>query len=341
MTTTRSLRVAWFLTAMICAGQSLLAAPPEQGGRLLVPSTTRSKPAAAVLVKVNGESVTKTDLQRLWQLHRIPLDQRAAREQEFLKDLIDQKLILQFLKSRKLLPRPEEVAEQLDLLKAPGDRSRTPRSLGASMFDETGLREEITLGMGWRKHLDLIASPQAVREFFRKHQQEFDGTELRVSHLVFIVPTDRDGTELRDAEARLKSIRAEIIAGKISFADAARKHSQGPSRDQGGDVGLILFRGKLPDALSDAAFRLKLGEVSGPIRTPFGVHLCVVTERKAGEISLEDARPQVLRRMSEEIWRNTVADLRAHAKIEWLNAAQPESSPSSPSTPSAPSRARP
>jgi parvulin-like peptidyl-prolyl isomerase len=73
----------------------------------------------------------------------------------------------------------------------------------------------------------------------------------------------------------------------------------------------------MPEEFSRAAFGLKVGEISRPFRTPFGVHLCLVTERRPGDLSLEDVREEVLKRLSQELWDQTVVELRKAAKIEW------------------------
>src|SRR5690606_728337 len=97
----------------------------------------------------------------------------------------------------------------------------------------------------------------------------------------------------------------------------AESHSEAPSRDAGGDVGFFAYRGTMPSAFSEAVFRLKTGEVSEPFRTPYGMHLATVTERKPGELSLEDARQRVLNHLAGELWDKIVAQRRLNATIEW------------------------
>jgi parvulin-like peptidyl-prolyl isomerase len=73
----------------------------------------------------------------------------------------------------------------------------------------------------------------------------------------------------------------------------------------------------MPVQLTREVFRLNVGEVSQPFRTSWGVHLCLVTDRKPGDLSLEDVRDEVLARMSQDLWNETIAELRKTAKIEW------------------------
>lgn len=62
-----------------------------------------------------------------------------------------------------------------------------------------------------------------------------------------------------------------LAAGK-SFEDLAKEHSQCPSGKSGGDLGEF-GRGQMVKSFEEAAFALKVGEVSGPVRTQFGFHL--------------------------------------------------------------------
>lgn len=56
------------------------------------------------------------------------------------------------------------------------------------------------------------------------------------------------------------------------FGEVAGKFSLCPSRAQGGDLGTF-GRGRMVEAFEEAAFSLKPGEISGPVRTRFGYHL--------------------------------------------------------------------
>ena len=98
---------------------------------------------------------------------------------------------------------------------------------------------------------------------------------------------------------------------------AAREHSAAPSKEQGGDVGEFPYVGKMPARFSREAFGLEVGEISQPFRTPYGMELCLVTSREPGDLSLEDVRDDVLARLSQEMWKQTIAEMRKEAKIEW------------------------
>ena len=74
----------------------------------------------------------------------------------------------------------------------------------------------------------------------------------------------------------VEDIQKKLKEGK-SFAELAKAFSKCPSRMQGGDLGQF-GKGQMVPSFEQAAFALKVGEVSGPVRTQFGYHLIHRTE---------------------------------------------------------------
>ncbi len=73
-----------------------------------------------------------------------------------------------------------------------------------------------------------------------------------------------------------EDIQKKLKEGK-TFAELAKSFSKCPSRMQGGDLGQF-GKGQMVPSFEQAAFALKVGEVSGPVRTQFGYHLIHRTE---------------------------------------------------------------
>jgi peptidyl-prolyl cis-trans isomerase C len=73
-----------------------------------------------------------------------------------------------------------------------------------------------------------------------------------------------------------KEYEAQDILKKLSegctFESLAKSFSKCPSREEGGDLGTF-GRGQMVEAFEEAAFNLKVGEISGPVRTRFGYHI--------------------------------------------------------------------
>jgi parvulin-like peptidyl-prolyl isomerase len=90
--------------------------------------------------------------------------------------------------------------------------------------------------------------------------------EVRASHI------------LVENESKANELKKQIDGG-YDFARVAKKHSKCPSRESGGDLGFF-GKGMMVKEFEDAAFSLDIGQVSEPVKTQFGYHLILVTEKK-------------------------------------------------------------
>ncbi len=112
-------------------------------------------------------------------------------------------------------------------------------------------------------------------------------------------------------------IREEIVAGKLTFADAARKYSAGPSRKDGGRLGSIGRHGPMDESFSRAAFALDAGQMSQPVRTSFGVHLIRCDEVKPGGKQLADVRKELEDALSQELLEKLAKVQREYTPVEY------------------------
>ena len=76
-----------------------------------------------------------------------------------------------------------------------------------------------------------------------------------------------------------QSIVSELAQGKATFAKLAQERSMCPSGKRGGDLGWF-SRGKMAKEFENAAFSMRKGEMSEPIKTPFGWHVIRLLENR-------------------------------------------------------------
>lgn len=309
----------------VCGMSARLVGETPAKPRSAQKSAKESRPAvrkpaksnSPAVANVNGEPITEDDVRFMMLSHGVQGSSPEIRAQ-ILERLIERSLIRQFLAGRKAEVDPKQLDDAVGQLKRQlKEEGRDPEAALKEMgFDDARIREDLSLTLAWQGHVRRIATSTEIQEYFASHREEFDGTEVRASQIFKKLPENPGAPELTEIQAKLTELREQIAAGKLNFADAAKEYSDAPSKEKGGDVGWFPYRGKMPPELSSVAFRLKKGEMSQPFRTRFGVHLLTVTDRKAGEISVEDARPEILRALSDAHWRKVVEQERAKAKIE-------------------------
>jgi parvulin-like peptidyl-prolyl isomerase len=127
---------------------------------------------------------------------------------------------------------------------------------------------------------------------------------VKVRHIV-IGPRSQSREEaLTQIQKVLSDLRAQNNAIKVlepdatqmrvnNFAEMARKYSQDPSADSGGDLGWIT-RGQLDPTFEEAAFQMRRGQPSGVIETNFGYHLIFVEDKHpAGAEPFDQAKSTI------------------------------------------------
>ena len=123
-----------------------------------------------------------------------------------------------------------------------------------------------------------------------------------------------------DAEAlhKLEGLYDRIVHGE-SFAELARLHSQDGSATKGGDLGWIYPGDTVPE-FERAMDALKPGEVSRPVKSPFGYHLIEVLERRVQEASSDrqrnTARQALRERKLDESYQDWLRQARDRAYVE-------------------------
>jgi parvulin-like peptidyl-prolyl isomerase len=170
----------------------------------------------------------------------------------------------------------------------------------------------------WDGAMEKQLTDDVLKAYFEANKREFDGSEVRASHILFRSAKSADGNAttalLRDATA----VREQIETGKLTFAEAAAKYSTGPSREKGGDLGFLPRHGLMVDAFSRAAFALEKGKISLPVVSPFGVHLIMVTDIRNGTKTWEDVREELKPPAAQALFDKIAKRERDKAAIQFL-----------------------
>jgi peptidyl-prolyl cis-trans isomerase SurA len=139
--------------------------------------------------------------------------------------------------------------------------------------------------------------------------------QTRVRHILVKV---NEITSDADAKAKIERIRERIDLG-AKFDEQAKLNSEDGSASKGGELGWISPGDTVPD-FEAAMGRLKIGELSAPVRTPFGWHLIEVEDRRTQDITAERQRDQarlaLRQRKSDEMFQDWVRQQRDRTYVE-------------------------
>ena len=293
------------------------------------------QPAATV----NGQPVTEVAVQR--GLKRVPPAEHAKARPEILNYLIDNLLVDQYLTAQKTAVDPNEAENRIGEIKAEIKKQNQDyaKMLSELMLTEDELRSQVAADLRWEKYAIAQSTDAALRDFFAKHPEMFDGSMVRARHILLSPGTDP--AALGRAKIQLQQVKAQLetqVAGETAklpsgadakareesrnerlselFADQARKLSVCPSKAEGGDLSWFPRAGSMVEPFAAAAFALKPGQMSEPIQTTFGYHLILVTGRKPGApTKFEDVKEEVREIFCQQLRDGVVSQLRPKAQI--------------------------
>lgn len=282
-------------------------------------------PAQNPVAVVNGEPVPREELDAALgsgPVGILPLTatQRRQRQLDALTPLIDERLRRQFFQKHGAdIPPAAVEAKYAELEAAQREKGR---SMADFRRDNRQTDEQVRASLRELLQLDAWLKAETdkadLEKYFADNRVYFEKVTVRASHVFLPVPADADPETRKAATDKLAALRQEIVDGKVTFADAAKAHSQCPSAPKGGDLGYFTRKWMPHDeAFVAAAFALKPGEVSEVVATDFGLHLIRVDDRSEPQATtFEAARDEVRDCFAAEQRLLLLQRLRKEATVE-------------------------
>ncbi|WP_461583383.1 peptidylprolyl isomerase [Tepidiphilus sp. HLB4] len=299
--------------------------------------STAAAELTRVVAVVNNEPITSTELQQYMvrakrqvakQGVQIPEDELR---QQVLEQMILEKLQLQVAKRMGItvddtaIDRAiEDIARRnnmtLDALKqalaADGItfeqfREQIRREMTIARLRDREMEGRVTVSDAEVDHF-LANNPDVMRRI------EAEAGNVTQTHVRHILARTNQTTNDEAAKAKLLALRERIVNG-VDFAELAKANSDDGSAFKGGDLGWINPGDTVPQ-FEEAMNRLAPGEISQPVKTPFGWHLIQVLERRpltASEDYRRNYARQLLRRQKmDQAYNAWLQTIRAEAFVE-------------------------
>ena len=170
----------------------------------------------------------------------------------------------------------DEISASEDEIEAYFDKHRERyRSLEKARFEYLEISPAPLIG-------EVIVSDELLRAYYEQNKTDYTEVEQRnVNHILIQAPQSADMDADLAARIKIEVARERAVAGE-SFEELAREISDDTgSKTEGGETGLFP-RGVMAPQFEEAAFLLKVGDISEPIRTKFGYHIIKLKEIKPG-----------------------------------------------------------
>jgi len=292
-----------------------------------------------VVARVNGVGIPSRQLEQTLRLYlekdgqnpgSIPAAKIQDLRRQLLDSLVSSELLYQASVTAKVSVSDESVQQQLQTLrgKFSSDQEFT-KYLQEQGLTEGEMRERIHRNLSTEQLVKQVVdskvkvSDAEIADYYQKNKDRMRRPEaVKLAEIFVRADSKATGAAKAKARQKIEAVLKEVRAGK-DFAALARQFSESPDAKDGGEMGFVSRNGTLP-ILSDAAFKLKPGEVSDVVESPFGYHLLKVTEKKsAGDVSLAEAKPQIssflFQQKEREAFNTYLSNLKSGAKIEILS----------------------
>ena len=263
-----------------------------------------------VVAVVNQEIITLSELEKWIDpfKEKIVAEDRLEKQekvqtlrQELLEKLIEEKLIDQEAKKLGIKVSSKEIEATLDTVRQRNNatREQLEKALIAEGLTLESYKKQIEKGLRRRKlissevKVETKPGEKELREFYQKHIDRYRINEtFRPAHILFVVPKEATGEEIRGIRKKCESILSKIKGGD-DFGEMALLYSQDASSKSRGELGYFK-KGELLPVFEREALRLKVGEVSGVVRTEFGFHIIKLLDRKGVDpLPFEEVKAKV------------------------------------------------
>ena len=235
------------------------------------------------MITINGYTISEKEFSMACNDFCARLNVQKLKPVQFdaiLNQLIDARLMIEQAKVENITIKNSDVENIMtkikanfkshehfiDVIKKEGD---TEETLHEKIVDDLLLKSYIDTHFGKVTEEDEAQ----IKKYYEENKNMFKkDVQVEASHILF------DTKDVKKAN----EIREEILNG-LDFAEAAKKYSKCPSGENGGNLGYF-GKGQMVPEFEKAAFSAPLGVITEPVKTQFGYHLILVTDKTDSKI---------------------------------------------------------
>lgn len=157
----------------------------------------------------------------------------------------------------------------------------------------------------------VAVNKEELHKYYDEHLSEFGTAEERqAAHILISTSATAPQAEQDAAKAKAEQLLQEVQHAPAKFAELAKKNSQDPgSAANGGDLGFF-GRGMMVKPFEEAVYSLKVGEVSGVVKSDFGYHIIkLVAVKPSRVVPFDEVREGIANKMLKQRAADMFAEL--------------------------------
>lgn len=283
-----------------------------------------------IIAIVNNEVITLVELkarvaQADYQLRQqnIQLPPPEILERQILERMIVDKVQLQFAKETSLNVDDAQLERALARI-AENNRMSLPEFRAALERDGVAwnkfreeIQNEILIARLREREVDnrVTVSEGEIENYLANPERAAASGELLISHILIRVPEQATPERLAQLQAKADRARAELQRG-ADFGQVAAAYSDAPDALNGGSLGWRPLD-RLPALFAEAAEKMKPGEISSVLRSPAGLHIMKLTDRRGGAGMGQQVQQTRARHILIKV-SDAVSEAEARRKLEGL-----------------------
>jgi peptidyl-prolyl cis-trans isomerase C len=266
-----------------------------------------------IAVSVDGKILKKSELESnvndtiKMLKDKIPADKQKEFRESVKKQMVDT-FVMKTLLSNEMAKRKIEVSEQEIKVETDKITASLPPNKKLDEFLKENMlsKEDIVFRVKAQKYFNMEIGNNAkptqkeIRKFYKDNPEKFVAPEsVHVRHILVAVNKGDNDKIKAEKKEKIENLRKQLLKGD-NFAEVARKNSDCPSKEAGGDLNFIR-KGQTVKPFEDAAFSQKKDAIGPIITTEYGYHIIQVLERKPVKtIAFDEVKDKISAYMEQQ-----------------------------------------
>ena len=281
------------------ACQKAGAAEPVKAAEVTLPQAAEAKDTNEVVAEVAGEKLTRGELDaQTEEFLSMAAKDAPPERKDMMRKMARRRVMQAFISGKALrkaaadrgytMTKDEIAAKEKEFLARIASQPGAPKTIDELLAMQPGDKnkalDELHSSFLFEKMIEGEVLSKDTKDYTAKAKEIVD---QRAAESAKTLPDEEALKKLTELKAEIDAAPAAEKAAK--FAALAKKHSACPSGQRGGDLDFF-GHGQMVPEFDKAAFALDVGAVSEPVKTQFGYHLIMTTDKKAA-VEAKDGKP--------------------------------------------------